>query len=148
MRERRLLEGSVQQSSHRSKHKHRAKESSVSMTGRAPQRNKRTETICAIAERTAMAPNSDPTSDPEPQAWRQTAPSECKEGFPPEVNDERQESAINEYCAVVGVTATKKSAKPSTAREHRARFLSNRNSAAIYPGGGTAPAATGNFGLK
>lgn len=66
-----------------------------------------------------MAPNRVPTSELYPHAWRQTAPSECKAGFPPDVIEERHENAINETSVDLGVVATKKSASPSTAREVR-----------------------------
>jgi hypothetical protein len=78
----------------------------------------------AVAERNAKAPNKVPTSELRPEAWRHTAPSECREGFPPEVKDDRHERAINITDEDAGVSTMRALADASTKREHRANILS------------------------
>lgn len=76
-----------------------------------------TEMTWAIAERTANAPNKDPTSELRPLACKHTAPSECKVGFPPEVKDDRVEKATKAGCEDDGTIATSASADASTNSE-------------------------------
>ena len=70
--------------------------------------------MCAIADKTAIAPKRAPTSDPYPQAWIQTAPKEWSAGFPPDVKEDRVESPMKVAWDLVDVMATSESASPST----------------------------------
>ena len=101
-----------------------------------------------MAERTPRAPKSAPTSWPKPHACKHTAPSECSAGFPPEVNDERQESATKIGCDLFDTTATRASARPSTEREIPARYRSKLSSRPISYALGLVPGGLVGFGFR
>jgi hypothetical protein len=73
--------------------------------------------IWASAERTAIPPNRAPTSELYPAACRQTAPSECNAGLPPEVNDDIHDRPTK-VCDDDAAMVIRVSAIQSNAREH------------------------------
>ena len=81
-------------------------------------RKRLTDIACAIADKTAIAPNNVPASLLRPLACRHTAPSECIEGFPPDVNEFRHDITLNNAGDAFPDSATRASAAPSTASEH------------------------------
>lgn len=89
-----------------------------------------TDMICASADKTAIPPNKAPTSELNPAACRQTAPSECNAGLPPEVNDDKHDRPTK-ICGDDGVMVIRVSATQSNAKEHWARYLSNLSSAVM-----------------
>jgi hypothetical protein len=99
-----------------------------------------------MADSTPSAPNRRPVSEPCPSACKQTAPKECRAGFPPDVNDDRQLNAIKATSDEAGEIVTKRSARASTDKEACARRLSNWSSRATLCGD-EAP-VTGILGLK
>jgi hypothetical protein len=93
--------------------------------------NELTETMCPIADNTPIAPNNAPTSEPNPQACKHTAPRECKAGLPPEVNEVKQERATKTPWDLFLVIAIRLSAIPSTTRDIEARWRSKLSSAEV-----------------
>lgn len=77
-----------------------------------------TEMACAIADKTAIAPNKEPDSELHPVACKQTAPRECIAGLPPDVKEFKHESAVNTAELDDPDIPTNASASPSTAREY------------------------------
>lgn len=107
-----------------------------------------TETMWPMAESTPSAPKRAPTSEPRPQACRHTAPREWRAGFPPEVNDDKQESATKIGWDLLEATATRLSANPSTARDMEARYLSKFNSEAMSWALGSLPGELVDLGFR
>jgi len=93
-----------------------------------------TEMTCATAERTAIAPNIEPTSEVKPLACRHTAPRECRVGLAPDVKLVTQESMMKILCQEVGKSAISKSANASTVKKNWQKRWSKRNPSSIGTG--------------